>query len=491
MHQLVRDAFSDTKDPMTSSNLMVRSAPLRRWYLAAIVVAATVSLRVLPAFFLASDAMIDPNTDSRGYIDLAMGLRHGCGFMRLVNEKCWAIPAAQRKAAIRGEAIDAQLDRTPGYPVFLRLLPNLRSALIVQGFLFGLLALVMYTFVTKLWGTGAALLTGAFIVFDVPSIVYSNEIMTEALFTVLFVLGIACTLYASRKYSSDGWRIALLALASIIFCAAILVRPVGELAFWVPAMIPLFLIKEHLTKRLGYVVCLVAIPIIAIAGWSLRNYRLTGVATFSPVGAKNFFYYRAGGTLAYASDGQRFKLTLQPDLAGLTTQAFKIIASNPVAFSRMSAWSFLYLCTVPDVTPLKHMLGIRRTFPLRDPGSMRAASVFPALRTAPRKALANLYIEEFDSSWKLVVLCGFQLVVLLILWNGVILAWPLFGLTCFKNGSLTICALTAFWLLALAAGPEAGDRFRIPAIPLLALVSSVGWMNAWGRQVMNLRADNE
>jgi len=72
---------------------------------------------------------------------------------------------------------------------------------------------------------------------------------------------------------------------------------------------------------------------------------------------------------------------------------------------------------------------------------MRAAVMLPALRTVPRKALAKLYREEFDSSAKLVVVCGFQLLVLVILWIGVILTLPLFRLESFKSRSITFCAL--------------------------------------------------
>jgi len=57
-------------------------------------------------------------------------------------------------------------------------------------------------------------------------------------------------------------------------------------------MISLFLIKEHWMRRFGYAVCLVAIPIAAIAGWSLPNYRLTVSHLFTSRGDEFFLISR-------------------------------------------------------------------------------------------------------------------------------------------------------------------------------------------------------
>lgn len=71
-------------------------------------------LRLAP--LLRHDVVVNP--DSGRYIELEQGLRHGCGFARWTNGAC-------------GAAVETF--RTPGYPLFLAAMPNLRTAVAIQG----------------------------------------------------------------------------------------------------------------------------------------------------------------------------------------------------------------------------------------------------------------------------------------------------------------------------------------------------------------------
>jgi hypothetical protein len=337
-----------------------------------IVAAIAVVLRLWPLMVVSgTERAMDPNGDSVGYVDLAHGLSSGCGFARLSNGKC----------------MSPQINRTPGYPLFLSLMPDLRIALAVQALLSGLMIFVLGAFVSSRWGLSAGLIAATLVALDVPSIVYSNEIMSETLFTVFFVLGVLAALSA-RPRGNRGQRFALVTLSSILFGAAILVRPIGQFAVLAPAMIPLAFAGVSWPRRIGYVALIVSIPAMVVAGWSARNYRVSGVASFSTIGAINFFYYRAGGTLAYAShvgwEAELKKLTPPDKRAGFTRQAIKIIAHHPVAFVEMTTWTLLYLCFVPDRAPLSHLLGVQQSFPIVEPARCERARPLPLF--IPRRA---------------------------------------------------------------------------------------------------------
>src|SRR5690349_13484033 len=352
---------------------------------------------------------MDPNTDSLGYVALANGIRHGCGFAPMDKGKCLA----------------PEVNRTPGYPLFLAALPNIESALIAQATLAAAVVLVIGVFVLRRWGSGAALVTSLVAAFDVPSIVYGSEVMTETLFMAAFTFAVLAELSAIHPRCGDTKRLGFLGLASLLFGYAIFVRPIGLVAVPVAAMIPLLAMRAGWPKRIAFFGTVVAVSFIVVAGWSLRNRAVTGAAAFSTIGSRNFFYYRAGGTLAYAH-GVGWEAALHklqaPAFANLNGSALRIIMAHPVAFAEMTAWSLLYLCVVPDRGPLSNLLGVQRSFSVEDPGSMRVKSALERIGEAPRAAIRSIFRVEFDSSMTLVLLITFQLATAAFLWTGVAFA---------------------------------------------------------------------
>jgi 4-amino-4-deoxy-L-arabinose transferase-like glycosyltransferase len=382
---------------------------------------------------------MDPNTDSLGYVALANGIRHGCGFAPMDKGKCLA----------------PEVNRTPGYPLFLAALPSIESALIAQATLAAAVVFVIGVFVSRRWGSGAALVTSLVAAVDVPSIVYGSEVMTETLFMAAFTFAVLAELSAMHPRCGDTKRLGFLGLASLLFGYAIFVRPIGLVAVPAAAMIPLLAMRAGWLKRIAFFVTVVAVSLVVVAGWSLRNRALTGTAAFSTIGSRNFFYYRAGGTLAYAQgigwEAELHKLNV-PAFANLNGSALRIIMAHPMA-SEMTAWSLLYLCVVPDRGPLSHLLGVQRSFLVEDPGSMRVKSALERMGEAPGAAIRSIFRAEFDSSMTLALLITFQLATAAFLWTGVALALRHWGRGAYEDTCLVSLAGSAFVLLIIASGP--------------------------------------
>jgi hypothetical protein len=406
---------------------------------------------------------MDPNTDSVGYAALANGIRHGCGFAPMDNGKCLA----------------PEVNRTPGYPLFLAAIPSIESALIVQATLAGAVIFVIGVFVMRRWGFSAAIATSLLAAVDVPSIVYGSEVMTETLFMAAFTFAVLAELSAIHPRCGNTKRLGFLGLASLLFGYAILVRPIGLVAVPAAAMIPLLAMRVGWRKGIAFFAIVAAVSFVVVAGWSLRNRAVTGTAAFSTIGPRNFFYYRAGGTLAYAHgvgwEAELHKLPA-PAFANLNGDALRIIMAHPVAFAEMTAWSLLYLCVVPDRGPLSHLLGVQRSFLVEDPGSMRVKSALERMAEAPGAAIRSIFRVEFDSSTALVLLITFQLAPAVFLWTGVALALRHWQGGSYEDTCLVSLAGSAFVLLIIASGPEATARFRVPAMALLAMIAGVGWL---------------
>jgi hypothetical protein len=406
---------------------------------------------------------MDPNTDSVGYVALANGIRHGCGFAPMNKGKCLA----------------PEVNRTPGYPLFLAAMPSIESALIAQAMLAGAVIFVIGVFVSRRWGSSAALVTSLLAAVDVPSIVYGSEVMTETLFMAAFTFAVLAELSALHPRCGDTRRLGFLGLASLLFGYAIFVRPIGLFAVPAAAMIPLFAMRVGRSKKIACFATIIAVSFVVVAGWSLRNRALTGSTAYSTIGSRNLFYYRAGGTLAYAHgigwEAELRKLQA-PAFANLNGYALRIITAHPIAFAEMTAWSLLYLCVVPDRGPLSHLLGVQQSFLVEDPGSMRVKSALERMGEAPSAAIRSIFREEFDSSMTLVLLITFQLATAAFLWTGVALALRHWQRGSYEDMCLVSLAGSAFVLLIIASGPEATARFRVPAMALLAMIAGVGWL---------------
>jgi hypothetical protein len=417
---------------------------------------------------------MEPNGDSAAYIGLANGLKRGCGFTWWAGNHCGAAP---------------ETNRTPGYPVFLALMPGLRTALIAQALLSSLLCFLVGLFTGTYVGDRAGYCAAGIIAVDLPSIVSSNEIMSETLFTALLVGAVLAELEMLRSPASAAKLYCL--LASAMLGLALLVRPIAEFVIPLVLLAPMFLEGSSWSRRALLSILVATGPAICGVTWILRNHLIAGVNSFSTIGGLNFFYYRAVGTLALAS-GSGWVETLAGSHAlpktDLSVQAWHIILHHPFAFIAMTLWSFVYLCLVPDRTPLAHLLGITSVVPIQDPGSVRIEALVHNLWVGNFAGLGTISSRELYSSLVLLLLVAFQLVTIGFTWTGVILA-----LKKSIHHPPRACVLLAFAVAVLillpAAGPEAVARFRIPAMPLLAFVAGVGWFEITGDGSRRLNAN--
>src|ERR1700722_11599486 len=95
---------------------------LARKHAVLLLALTAIAIRLIPLIRGSTDFAILP-PDSIQYLQLAHGLRHGCGFARLINGVC----------------ANPEILRTPGYPMLLATQPGIRSVLVVQSVMAGTL----------------------------------------------------------------------------------------------------------------------------------------------------------------------------------------------------------------------------------------------------------------------------------------------------------------------------------------------------------------
>jgi hypothetical protein len=426
-------------------------------------------------------------TDSFEYLQLADGIRHGCGFARFLKDVCEA----------------PEVLRTPGYPLFLAPMPSVRWALAAQGLIGGVVCLLVAKWVANDWSFEAALFAELMIALDVSAIVLASEVMAETLFQFFVVVALMppiVVIWRSSETPPSQTKIRITAVVcGLLAGGAVLVRPVGII---IPLLLPFpFLLAPVLSLRQRLVAGAIAflIPSLIVVAWAARNYNRIGYPGLSTVGAVNMYYYRAGEVVArlngvspaevrdllgarlgvpydrvYDSALQSRKLTRR-----MNQLAFQILKAHPVQSAMMTLQSCAYLALAPMRSELAVTLGSPEAHYVPLPHDGEGMWVFAneginaGIPSTDRLRNKLRMILRTPSS---AVLIFYQALLVVILWIGIIKAVVRCAKPPFGRRIWTLYPLASgTLLLMLAAGGEAAARFRAPVLPLLAITSSLGY----------------
>jgi len=429
----------------------------KHWCLLYVAVAlVAVVMRLAP--LLRSDLSFSYRPDdSYEYLQLAVRMRDGCGFARMIDRACQP----------------AEILRTPGYPLFLMMLPHVGRVLAAQALCRGLLCLLVAGWIAGWWKYSAALAAECLIAFDVPSIVMSSEVMSETLFQLLLVLALVPPLLTIEWPGKAG---GIAVVAGVVAGCAILVRPIGVL---LPIILPIPLIlnpRLNIRARTINAIAAFALPAVFLVGWSGRNYEIAHYPGLSTVGAINMYYYRAADVMArrqgilLINERQAFgaKLGVRYDdiyRAGVQSEALaqrmnrlglEILAHHPIQTAAMTAQAAVYLALAPIRSPLARMLG---TSGESMGGGLNAGA--PSLRRV------RTVMRTILTSPLLTALVILEVMLTLILCGGIAIAIGRCWCASLEYRLWTLYpAFAGIAVLCLAAGGEADARFRAPVIPL-------------------------
>src|SRR4029077_14605925 len=132
--------------------------------------------------------------------------------------------------------------RTPGYPLFIAVMPNLLAVIAIQGVLGAAICLLVGLYVRKFWGLMAGVAAELLIAFDIPSVLFGAMIMSDILFQALVTAGVVLGFWVIARRRSDRIAIAGILIGAALCGAAVMVRPLG-VVLPVFAALPVFLLS--------------------------------------------------------------------------------------------------------------------------------------------------------------------------------------------------------------------------------------------------------
>ena len=203
---------------------------------------------------------------------------------------------------------------TPGYPAFIAGIylifgENNFPVILVQILIsVGTIALT-YHVAQLLWGPGVALISTLLFALDFISLLYSQLLLTETLFSFLLMLVIVSGMHLIPGANNKRWA----PLLGMFLALSALVRPVSYYLI-VPILVGSLVHSRAVNcgwKRNLTILFLIGLPWLAlVGGWQLRNYLVTGSPEFSHVRSINLLYYR-GADIVAQRDGITFEKAQQ------------------------------------------------------------------------------------------------------------------------------------------------------------------------------------
>lgn len=338
--------------------------------------------------------------------------------------------------------------RPPGYPLFLALINRAHSinrvwTATVQSILSASFAVVLAILVGRLTCGVGGLVAGLLYATDWATTIYAPLIVAETLLVIL--LGAALCIYALSLRRNS---VVLSLAAGLLLGLSVLIKPVAQIML-IPFLLAWLLQKK---RRLNGLLFLMSYSICVIP-WVARNYERYGVATISPIGTVNLYLYTAQASAHPHSFSDVSSSAMNNDL---------IRINNDLAMRALSASEREHEMERESVGLILH--NWRMVLEQSTVGLVRTCfgtgfvTVATSLPHPPGRAARALF-----------ALLPF--VLLIPLW-----ALAFVGATRTPaNGVLRTMLVTSVIVLVLPASSSVGQsRFRVPAVPALAMLAGIG-----------------
>lgn len=372
--------------------------------------------------------------------------------------------------------------RTPIYPLFIALV----YALLGKDPLLILLAqmvvdsgsiLLVYSLGLQLFEHKTAFLAALLAGISVEMITQSMMLLTETLFTFLF-LGSTLTMVLFRTQRKSVW----LVFSALLLGLSILCRPV---ALYYPLLACVLLLafnQGEWTRRVFQAVLFGLLVLLTITPWLIHTMRSLGAPVLSTIASYNLLYYNATALEANLKGVNEAEVRSEMDGrvnqfiqdAGWTdSELSRSRAENVLAWEIIRSHPFRYLGLhlkgdlnglLPNVTDLTELLGVTV-------GGKGTASV---LNQYGLWAAIQHYFG--NDIWLLWVLAP------LILLLGFIYVQDLVGCLALirerNRFTVLVLLLPVVYFLGLPGAPSM-PRFRVPVAPYLYLLAAHGVVISW------------
>jgi len=369
--------------------------------------------------------------------------------------------------------------RTPVYPFFVAGIYAVSGyrvymVLVLQAVMGALSCLIVYRIGSLLFNKKVGFLAGCLLAVDFASLLYANMLMTETLFTFLFLISIYFVVKFFEKSS-----IKYLAWTGFFMGLATLCRPIS---LYFPVFLVPFLIfsgffkRARLMRRIANGAFFTLIFLLTLSPWLIRNTIVSGfpyvssMARMAPLNnaayleqarsSRSLTEIRAelGKELENLVKGKNLSEAEEVKVA--QKLGLEKIMKHPVLYARVHLAGVFSILLEPGSSEFWRVLG-------REPRGFHILSTF--LTRGPWGVVASVVR---DKSLSQICYIAGAMVFLLAIYIALIVG--VIGLTLKRKYSLVILFLAIMGYFVLTVGPLGNMRYRIPIMPYIILLAAYG-----------------
>jgi hypothetical protein len=369
-----------------------------------------------------------------------------------------------------------EIDRTPGYPLFLALftLAGPAAAALTQVLLSAFTVLLLWRLARAVFAEErVALLAAWLFAFEPVSVIYSVRLLPETLFLALLLLSLERLAVFLRD--RNLW---VLAQAGLWLAAATFVRPVS---YFLPAALALglFVVLARVPSLRWKAPAVLLLSVFPwLAAWQARNKIETGFGEFSSIVARNLYFYQAAEVEArvehrpfmevqseWGYPDELSYLARHPDQAGwdqarrvafMRSEAERVLRAHPGTALKVQLEGVAVVAFTPCAAELLRLLGVYpQDGPKRvvDEGPVRSALGLARAHPGPAALMAALEL----------VLLGLYLMAARGLFSG-----------CAHREVLWLLLGVSLYFLAVSGGAQAVGRYRLPVMSVVCVFAAAG-----------------
>jgi hypothetical protein len=384
----------------------------------------------------------------------------------LDNDSALYISLAQNLLALH---IFPSILRTPIYPLFIAATSDisvnvLPGVLISQCVLDSLTAAAVTLIFFRVFENNRySQVAGLTYAFNPFAVYYANMILTETLFTFLFVLMFCFLVFFFRTQKSI-----YLASSSIMLGLSTLCRPI---ALYIPLLIlpGLFFVVKHLKKKIIFCALFILCFFAVVVPWHLRNYNRDHRFILSTIDESNYFISFAPEVLMIENN---------------PLSALQVRINEPIEHYRNLLWSEVKSrYGWREKSPFEVMNDAQRVALLREEGEkviLQRPLIFLASHTVNILRTLCPYYPPFskltghDSRLLPILSFTIDLLTMVCFVLGTFLS--LRGEWLLKSNRVLMCIMIAIiFYFSFIPGIVGYPRFRIPILPYICILSSMGF----------------
>ena len=353
--------------------------------------------------------------------------------------------------------LETALLRPPGYPAILSFFRAVGDSYATAALLQSLVGVgavfLTYQLALRLAGASVAPVAAWWVAVDPLLVVQSSVLLTETVFSVLMLAALVPLTPLTRTSPGNlaAWR---WAIAGLLVAAATFVRPISLYFPILVLLVGIFVALLHNRLRLIYGILLFLISFgLSVGAWFSHNYSLTGMPAFSTVQGVNLALYRAVGAMIHEEGVSRNEA--RREMRRLV-EAETTPQMNPA-----------------EVAAIETRVGVREI--LERPRGYIVSATRGSIYTLFGPGRADIRERLSTGRWA-------------------IIAPPLVVLSIASAVGMALCAAVGVWhlirrrtwapllllglpvtyLLLIGSGQESEARFRVPLVPMIAILAGIG-----------------